>query len=200
MVVYLHILFTLPNETVETQRKIFELFEYIPVEIATATMAMMEIFFFISAFLLSYSHQNSVKSVMDIFDLFRKKIIRLTVPVICLIAATIILPLLGDGPHWNDLLSDVHENVKNWPKYIFYYTNFIEHNDTISIRFQHLWFISALFQLILVAIPLLYINNRWPKYGKIITVMLIAAGVVSHVINTIVYKNHTMFGYSIDIT
>ncbi|XP_067134913.1 nose resistant to fluoxetine protein 6-like [Centruroides vittatus] len=168
ILIYLHILYTLANETVEKQKNIYELFEYIHVEISTAAMAMMEIFFFI----------------------------RFTVPVSCLLAATIILPLLGDGPHWNDLLSDVHEIVENWPKHVFYYINFIEYNDGNSIRLQHLWFISALFQQILVAVPLLFINNRWPKYGKIITVMLIVAGVVSHIINTIVYKDHTMFGYS----
>ncbi|XP_023242504.1 O-acyltransferase like protein-like [Centruroides sculpturatus] len=122
----------------------------------------------------------------------------LTVPVFCLVAATNILPLLGDGPHWNDLLSDVHEIVQNWPKYVFHYNNFIEQIAPNSIKLEHLWFISALFQQTLVAIPLLYINNRWPKYGKIITVMLIVAGVASHVINTNVYKDHTMFGYSAD--
>ncbi|XP_023211489.1 uncharacterized protein LOC111614348 [Centruroides sculpturatus] len=151
-----------------------------------------------SAFLLSYSCQNSVKSATDIFVLLRKRIIRLTVPVFCLVAATIILPLLGDGPHWNDLLSDVHEIVENWPKYVFHYNNFIEYNAPNSLKLEHLWFLSALFQQILVAIPLLYINNRWPKYGKIIMVMLIVAGAVSHVINTNVYKDHTMFGYSMD--
>ncbi|XP_067132223.1 uncharacterized protein [Centruroides vittatus] len=172
------------------------MYDYIPVEIALAVTAMMEIFFFISAFLLSYSNQSSMKSVVDIFILLRKKIIRLTVPVLCLVGATIILPLLGDGPHWDDLLNDVHKIVENWPKYVFHYNNFIEHNAGNSIELVHLWFISALFQQIIVAIPLLYINNRWPKFGKIITVMLIITGVVSHIINTNVYKNHTMFGYS----
>ncbi|XP_023242505.1 nose resistant to fluoxetine protein 6-like [Centruroides sculpturatus] len=131
--------------------------------------------------------------------LFRRKSIvhlELTVPVLCLLAATIILPLLGDGPHWNDLLSEVHEIVENWPKYVFHYSNFIEYNAGNSIRHQHIWFINALIQLILVAIPLLYVNNRWPKCGKTITVMLIMAGIVSHIINTIVYQDHTMFGYS----
>ncbi|XP_067132186.1 uncharacterized protein [Centruroides vittatus] len=162
-------------------------------------MAMMEIFFFISAFLLSYSNQSSMKSAVDIFILLRKRIIRLTVPVVCLVAATIILPLLCDGPHCNNLLNNVHEIVENWPKYVFHYNNFIEHNAGNSIELDHLWFISALFQQILVAIPLLYINNRWPKFGKIITVMLIVAGVVSHIINTNVYKDHTMHGYSTDL-
>ncbi|XP_067132184.1 uncharacterized protein [Centruroides vittatus] len=123
----------------------------------------------------------------------------LTVPVVCLVASTIILPLLGDGPHWDDLLKDVYEIVENWPEYVFHYNNFIALNAGNSIRHQHLWFLSALFQQILVAIPLLYINNRWPKYGKIITVMLIMAGVVSHIINTNVYKDHAMFGYSTDL-
>ncbi|XP_067126913.1 nose resistant to fluoxetine protein 6-like [Centruroides vittatus] len=198
IVVFGHICTTLSNKTVEKYKNILELVDYIPVEIASACPAMIEIFFFISAFLLSYSYQNSIKSVKDIFVFLTKRIIKLMVAVLCLIAATIILPLLGDGPHWNDLLSDVHEIVKNWPEYIFRYNNFIKYNDAFAHKFQHLWFISALFQLILVAIPLLYINNRWPKYGKIISVMLIAAGVVSHVINTIVYKNYTMFGYSVD--
>ncbi|XP_023229924.1 nose resistant to fluoxetine protein 6-like [Centruroides sculpturatus] len=184
--------------TVEKLQNIPELFSYVFVEIAFSDKIMIEIFFFISAFLLSYNNQKNVKCAMDICVLIKKKTIRLTVPVVCFVAATIILPLLGDGPHWNDLLNDVHEIVENWRKYVFHYSNFIEYNAVNANKLEHLWFISALYQQILVAIPLLYINNRWPKYGKIITVMLIVAGVVSHITDTIIYKDHTMFGYSID--
>ncbi|XP_067123999.1 nose resistant to fluoxetine protein 6-like [Centruroides vittatus] len=197
IVVYGHIFIALATETVENLKNFPELFNYIPVEVACAGFSMIEIFFFISAFLLSYYNQNSVKSATDIFVLLTKKINRLSVPVFCLVAATIILPLLSDGPHWNDVLNGVHEIAENWSKYVFHYNNFIEYKLEKIITLQHLWFISALFQQILVAIPLLYINNRWPNYGKIITVMLIVAGVVSHVVNTIVYKDHTMFGYSV---
>ncbi|XP_023242506.1 uncharacterized protein LOC111640705 [Centruroides sculpturatus] len=77
ILIYVHILFVLANETVEKYKNIPELFDFIPVEISTSGIAMMEIFFFISAFLLSYSHQSSVNSVMDIFVFLRKKIIRL---------------------------------------------------------------------------------------------------------------------------
>ncbi|XP_067132185.1 nose resistant to fluoxetine protein 6-like [Centruroides vittatus] len=160
IVVLHHTFVTLPNKTVEKYKNIPELYDYIPLEIALAGMAMMEIFFFISAFLLSYSNQSSMKSVVDIFILLKKRIIRLSVPVVCLVAATIILPLLGDGPHWDDLLNDVHKIVENWPKYVFHYNNFIEHNAGISFELDYLWFICVMFQQILVAIPLLYINNR----------------------------------------
>ncbi|XP_023242500.1 uncharacterized protein LOC111640696 [Centruroides sculpturatus] len=171
----------MPNIFVTSEQKKYknipELYDYIPVEIASAGLAMMEIFFFISAFLLSYCNQGSVKSAMDIFVLLRKRVIRLTVPVFCLVAATIILPLLGDGPHWNDLLNDVDEIVENWPKYAFHYTNFIEHTTGSSIILNHLWFISALIQQILVAIPLLYINNSplMPLYTNLKSIRLFSA-------------------------
>ncbi|XP_023229921.1 uncharacterized protein LOC111630126 [Centruroides sculpturatus] len=76
ILIFFHIFVMLPNEPVEKYKNIPELYDYIPVEISTASFPMMEIFFFISAFLLSYSNQNSVKSAMDILVLLRKRIIR----------------------------------------------------------------------------------------------------------------------------
>ncbi|XP_067132189.1 uncharacterized protein [Centruroides vittatus] len=76
IVVFGHTFATLPSGTLEKYKNIPELYNYIPLEIAAAGIAMMEIFFFISAFLLSYSNQSSMKSAVDIFILLVRRMIR----------------------------------------------------------------------------------------------------------------------------
>ncbi|XP_023213918.1 uncharacterized protein LOC111616785 [Centruroides sculpturatus] len=76
IIIFEHITVMVSYGTVEKLQNIPELFSYVFVEIAFSDKIMIEIFFFISAFLLSYNNQKNVKCAMDICVLIKKKTIR----------------------------------------------------------------------------------------------------------------------------
>ncbi|XP_023214194.1 nose resistant to fluoxetine protein 6-like [Centruroides sculpturatus] len=128
-------------------------------EILLQGFTMIESFFFYSGFMVMYLRQkrgnNSVKHyIMPLV----KKIFRFTFPVIFVLGFAILLPLLGDGPHWHRVIDQAEYLENSWWKYITHvhiYTEF-EQKKFLNVT----WFMSALLQLSIIASLLLYVKDR----------------------------------------
>lgn len=99
-----------------------EIFGYFPQEIGNNALIMLEVFFFISGFLTLYLQKSEDHLWFRQILILLKRIIRLTVPVLCTLATVIILSLIADGPHsylFNRLVNDVVENWWHFPFHIF---------------------------------------------------------------------------------
>ncbi|XP_067126923.1 uncharacterized protein [Centruroides vittatus] len=87
--------------------------------------------------------------------------IRLTLPVLCIIATMIILPLLGDGPHWEDVKREAEFAEQHWWEFAFHthiYMNYPYNSLT------HLWFMGDLMQLTVITAPLLFVCDSWQHW------------------------------------
>ncbi|XP_023227567.1 uncharacterized protein LOC111628077 [Centruroides sculpturatus] len=83
--------------------------------------------------------------------------IRLTLPVLCILATIIILPILGDGPHWKSVKREVEFVEQNWWKIAIHIQTYTDY----PLNFTHyLWFMSNLMQLTILTVPLLFVCDR----------------------------------------
>ncbi|XP_067138035.1 nose resistant to fluoxetine protein 6-like [Centruroides vittatus] len=169
-----------------------EIFTTVPFEIASRSYITIETFFFLSGYLFSNLQRRNVNSQIYYGLVLVKRLIRLTLPVLCVLAIMIILPHFGDGPLWNKIVSKAQYTEKNWFRFALHTDNFgrqdIEENG-------HLWFISVLAQQSFPAVALLYLRNRWARIGNILTVLLIVAGVVSHIAQLFISKDIIILGF-----
>ncbi|XP_067132752.1 nose resistant to fluoxetine protein 6-like [Centruroides vittatus] len=121
--------------------------------------------------------------------------IRLTLPVLCVMATTIILPLLGDGPHWEEVKRHAEFAERHWWEFAIHIQTYTIYTHNF---FSHLWFMSVLMQLTIIAAPLLFLCDRWPKRGLFVIYMLIIVGITSHVTYMVTTDNYNFVGYSFD--
>ncbi|XP_023217244.1 uncharacterized protein LOC111619705 [Centruroides sculpturatus] len=171
-----------------------EIMAELPLEIAARGIIMIETFFFISGYLMSYRRRKNAKTGIYFVLLLLKRIIRLTLPALCILAITIVLPHFGDGPRWDEILRKARYTEENWLNYALHTQNFMQ-DDNVNL---YLWFLSVLCQQSILAALLLFVYNRWTKIGHIFTVFLILAGVVCHVAQLLISKDVTMIGYGMD--
>ncbi|XP_067132754.1 nose resistant to fluoxetine protein 6-like [Centruroides vittatus] len=132
---------------------------------------------------------------MQYVQFVMNRAIRLTLPVLCVMATTIILPLLGDGPHWEEVKRHAEFAERHWWEFtIHIHTYTIYTHNFLS----HLWFMSVLMQLTIIAAPLLFLCDRWPKHGLFVIIMLVIVGITSHVTYMVTTGNFVFIGYSFD--
>ncbi|XP_023217235.1 nose resistant to fluoxetine protein 6-like [Centruroides sculpturatus] len=169
-----------------------KIFTTAPFEIASRSYITMETFFFVSGYLFSNLQRRNVNSQIFYGLVLIKRLIRLTLPVLCVLAIMIVLPHFGDGPLWNKIVKKARYTEENWFRFVSHTDNFgrkdIEENS-------HLWFISVLAQQSFPAVALLYLRNRWARIGNILTVFLIVAGMVSHIAQLLISDDIIILGF-----
>ncbi|XP_023218910.1 nose resistant to fluoxetine protein 6-like [Centruroides sculpturatus] len=199
VVVFVHILIHsgLVYTTTGNLFNIVNISDDVPVEISSQGMSLIETFFFLSGFLTFYLRRNEEEnSTLNYFMFFIKRYLRLTFPLLCVLAFFIILPLAGEGPHWDLVYREAESAEVHWWRYILHIQNL--YNMPLDF-FIHLWFVNALMQLTIITVPLLYIYDRWPKLGSAILGILMVAGVISHVCQSLITKYVTIVGLSINL-
>lgn len=175
------------------------LFGNVRMEISYQGTMMVETFYFISGFLTFYLRNNNKRtSNLQYFSFIITRFIRLTLPVLCILAFMIILPLLGDGPHWEYIKNQAKNTEKYWWIFIFHIQNFYFSFESPKIL-AHLWFLSVLMQLSIITFFLLIIRDRWPRIEIILLNILILAGISSQISVTMIKKLNVMFGISIKL-
>ncbi|XP_067126908.1 uncharacterized protein [Centruroides vittatus] len=145
-----------------------DMMNHIIVEFVGNSFISIETFFFISGFLVFYLRRSSKgNSNTQYLQFLVIRTMRLTLPVLCVLATIIILPILGDGPHWESVKREVEFVEQNWWKIAIHIQTYTDY----PLNFTHyLWFMSNLMQLTILTVPLLFVCDRrkvWPLVKKL---------------------------------
>ncbi|KAG8197946.1 hypothetical protein JTE90_020322 [Oedothorax gibbosus] len=123
---------------------------------------------------------------INVISLIIKNYLRFCLPLLILFGVIFVLPLIGSGPFWGDLLQGSRERCRtSMGSYFLMYSNFLELEDQC---FPHLWFVSCLGQLTFVGIFLSWILSRNIKIGLIVS--LIIWVICNGTVGIINLKNH----------
>ncbi|XP_077503756.1 nose resistant to fluoxetine protein 6-like [Amblyomma americanum] len=129
----------------------------------------VDVFFFISGFLMLYNIDKQAQTRVNRLYIYVVAIIRrhlrTTVPVFFVIMCCYLGPVIASGPNLKPLMERIHyEFSRQWWKILLQVRNEGERDDQGFLGV--LWFISADFQLFMVAMPTVLILKR-SYWGKI---------------------------------
>ncbi|XP_023239301.1 nose resistant to fluoxetine protein 6-like [Centruroides sculpturatus] len=143
---------------------IFKHVDLLLFEVILQGVTMIESFFFYSGFMVMYLRQKSGRNSAKYYIMFLvKRVIRYTLPIFFVLGFVILLPLLGEGPHWDYVISQGKHIENKWWKYITHIHIYSLAGSTEF--FNVIWFISALLQLSILMSLLLYIvDSIGPKH------------------------------------
>uniref|UniRef100_A0A8D8VUU6 Nose resistant to fluoxetine protein 6 n=1 Tax=Cacopsylla melanoneura TaxID=428564 RepID=A0A8D8VUU6_9HEMI len=151
----------------------------------TASMNILDTFFFISGFLLAKTFiQNLNKhKTPNFFSLIVNRLFRIYPMYLMIIGFTIwVQPYIGEGPLWKSYADTEAQVCRKywWQNLLFISTLYTEGND---ICIPSSWYLSTDFQLYLISLALIFIVTKCPTWRKHI---LIFAFVVAHLVPSIV--------------
>ncbi|KAH9396288.1 hypothetical protein TYRP_019688 [Tyrophagus putrescentiae] len=149
--------------------------------------ASVEVFFFISGFVLVFltlrqrerkaggaSHKVLYVPPLALYAGIRA--IRLLIPMIGILSLHFLWPLLGDGPVYEKFTGQLLNACRtNWWKNLLLVNNY---DQTPDLCLVHTWFLSADFQLHLIAYPLVVLFSLSETLGILLNLALILAGAV----------------------
>ncbi|XP_011495596.1 PREDICTED: nose resistant to fluoxetine protein 6-like [Ceratosolen solmsi marchali] len=148
--------------------KLLITWEYIYVY--TAPFAV-DTFFALSGLLMTYMFLKQIRKqkTFNIPMYYLHRYLRLTPAIIAtLVIATIFVPKLASGPHWQIASGSVCR--KNWWYFLFYIQNLMgSHQECL----QHLWYVAVDMQLFIISPIILYPLYKKPKIGLAITGLLL---------------------------
>ncbi|GFS99241.1 hypothetical protein NPIL_638841 [Nephila pilipes] len=102
---------------------------------------------------------------------------RFTLSHILVISAVLCLPILGNGPIWDDVVTPTLRNCRErWWLNIFAINNFWA-SDTTCL--PHTWLLSCLFHMVLISPILLFILSRSTTVGIFVNLMIIMGSSVA---------------------
>lgn len=155
-----------------------DLFKQWSTMIIFAAPLASDTFLLISGFLNAYFSLKTLKRGKFPFGgSFIFRYLRLTSSVLVMQAVTaLLLPRLGEGPLWNQVVGPEIDNCKNyWYSGLLYIGNYFNPN---SQCLRHSWYLDINMQLTLLSPLLLYPLSKSPLVGK----MLLAASLVISVL------------------
>lgn len=115
----------------------------------------VQIFFFISGFLLAYTQQNRrPNSLPNLFTFSLRRYLQLSIPMVALIACQFLWPVfLSDGPMFTKISDTLIKNCRDkWWKNVALINNYDPLEDLCLL---HTWFLGADFQMHVLGYPLL---------------------------------------------
>ncbi|XP_023211420.1 uncharacterized protein LOC111614274 [Centruroides sculpturatus] len=172
---------------------IFKHVDLLLFEIILQGVTMIEAFFFYSGFMVMYLRQKTGRNSAKYYIMFLvKRIIRYTLPIFFVLGFAILLPLLGEGPHWHNIIIQEKHMENEWWKYISHIH--IYENDGSMEFFNVLWFLSVLLQLSILMSLLLYIVDRWPSFGRLAIIVLMLTGIIMYIVDVVSNRYYLMLG------
>ena len=136
-------------------------------------------FYILSGLSVVYSTTNSFKNSVSfsiIIELILKRWVRYASITIAAIAVNMIWPLMGSGPMFNDLASHTINNCRDqWWRNLLMINN---SDDPRKTCLQQTWFLTTNFQLYILALVSLAIMSSSRKTGTMISLLLIATGMM----------------------
>ncbi|XP_064457673.1 nose resistant to fluoxetine protein 6-like [Ornithodoros turicata] len=160
----------------------------------------VDTFFFLSGFLMAHSMGKTVDKGLPInfFNKVFTRYWRLFPMAMVTVALLFLVHELGDGPLWSEMMGKELNNCRAlWWATLIGVQNFFSAEHQCL---QHLWYISAEFQLYAVLLLVTYLSQRWSRTGIGILAVGAAASVVSVGTLTYVKQYHpTALFYSTDL-
>lgn len=143
---------------------------------------MNEVFFFISGFVLIFLTLRPKKSSSKVLrvpplSLYAAvRALRLLIPMIGILSLHFLWPILGDGPVYEKFTSQLLNACRtNWWKNLLLVNNY---DETPDLCLVHTWFLSADFQLHLIAYPLIVLLSVSETLGLLFNLVLILGGAI----------------------
>ncbi|XP_077528435.1 nose resistant to fluoxetine protein 6-like [Haemaphysalis longicornis] len=140
----------------------------------------VDTFFFITGLLLAYNqtrkcHQTSCSmNLWSMISAVFHRYWRMTPSFALATALFVLMPALGSGPMWGDVLGLASENCRlRWWTNLLYFSNYLPYSKMCML---HSWFLSLNMQYFIVGIPLALLLFRNPRAT---TVGLVTATAVS---------------------
>ncbi|CAN7992637.1 unnamed protein product, partial [Ixodes hexagonus] len=142
------------------QMNILHYTDQVETSVISASFMSVDSFFFVSGFLLTYTLLKVQRSGV-IFTLvaIARRVIRANIPVFFALMCLYVVPLFATGPNSEELYNTFYEQMgKHWWELLLQVRNFGKEMEMNSL--SHLWYISADFQLFLIALVLLQVFQK----------------------------------------
>lgn len=131
--------------------------------LVTGAHLSIDVLFFISGYLLAHKvlkHERNPVGTLALFIVCR--FIRTTVPLFFVVMCFYLVPAMIWGPNSAELYEKFYEDMeKHWWLLLIQARNAMSGPGSIVLR--HLWYISADFQLFIVALPILLLFKSKPR-------------------------------------
>lgn len=138
----------------------------------------VDTFFFISGMLTTFVTWRLTMGDSRLFSIpafIIARVLRLTPPVMVVIAFTFFLPLFGSGPAFTEMIDPVVNACKaNWWTNMLYLQNWI---DTEHICLLHTWFLASDMQFHFLALLVIIPLFRSKKFGMLINLVLLIGSI-----------------------
>ena len=124
----------------------------------------VDIFFIMSALLHSYNSFRLLQSKqrINIVQIISNRIIRLWPLLWLIVALVFLIPNLGQGPLWSEIMDQqVNGCYQSWWMIISFTANL--RSDTKNLCQVHTWYLSAEFQLFLLSFLFIFLIYRFQK-------------------------------------
>ncbi|XP_064458912.1 O-acyltransferase like protein-like [Ornithodoros turicata] len=110
----------------------------------------------------------------------------MTPPLVLALGLLFLMPALGDGPFWSDIMgTEIELCEKSWWSNLLYINNFWPSKDMCLVA---TWYLACNFQFFVVSVFILILLYNWPKLGLSVTFLLLLAGSVTSGVITYLYK------------
>ncbi|XP_037522288.1 nose resistant to fluoxetine protein 6 isoform X1 [Rhipicephalus sanguineus] len=141
-------------------------------------------FFFISGLLVVYTNWKELTESNGRLNVIRflfNKYWRMMPPLLLSLGLLFLMPVLGDGPFWNDIMgTEIRLCEKSWWSNLLLINNFWDSKEMCLVA---TWYLACNFQFFVLSIFILIPLYNWPTVGLTATFLLLLAGsIVSGVI------------------
>ncbi|XP_065290549.1 nose resistant to fluoxetine protein 6-like isoform X1 [Dermacentor albipictus] len=141
-------------------------------------------FFFISGLLVVYTNWKELTESNGRLNVIRflfNKYWRMMPPLLLSLGLLFLMPVLGDGPFWNDIMgTEIRLCEQSWWSNLLLVNNFWESKKMCLVA---TWYLACNFQFFIISIFILIPLYNWPIVGLSATFLLLLAGsIVSGVI------------------
>ncbi|GFT86833.1 nose resistant to fluoxetine protein 6 [Trichonephila clavipes] len=138
---------------------------------------IVDTFFVLGAFLVAHSNLKALdrkNGRLNFLRYYLHRIWRLTPPVAGVLLVMFLLPLLGSGPLWQDVIGKQVANCeKYWWQALIIPINTWTHFDDMCLL--HTWYIASDLHLYFIAPLILIPLYRWPAIGFLVMLVLTVA-------------------------
>ncbi|XP_042148693.1 nose resistant to fluoxetine protein 6 [Ixodes scapularis] len=176
-VIYGHVYVVVQPEFTRSPFFMLELTNKVLFQVVVNALLSVSTFLFLSGFVTTFlmlGHRDLLKKrfLIPVYVIGAlRRYFRLTLPIVVVVLAAFLLPLLADGPADQELMAQqVGSCADRWWTVLLHYNNF---NAIHEMCLIHLWYVSTDMQIFMVvAFPLTLLFIRYPKFALLVSGIL----------------------------
>ncbi|CAN7937896.1 unnamed protein product [Ixodes hexagonus] len=143
-------------------------------QVVVNALLSVSTFLFLSGFVMSFLMlgQRDLLTKRNLIPVYVigsvRRYFRLTLPIVVVVLAAFLLPLLADGPADQELMAEqVSSCAARWWTVLLHYNNFSAMHEMCLL---HLWYVSTDVQIFMVvAFPITLLLTRFPKFALLVS-------------------------------